>query len=64
MFLLGDESKKLENSHMDVKYTIGNIVNNIVTTMCGAKWVLELSRESLHRLYHYLTIGWTLETNI
>ena len=28
---------------MDVKYSIGNIVNNIVITMYGARWVLELS---------------------
>ena len=26
----------------DVKYSIGNIVNNIVITMCGVRWVLHL----------------------
>ena len=30
------------NSHEDVKYSIGNTVNNIVITMSGAKWVLEV----------------------
>lgn len=29
----------LKNSHRDVKYSIGNIVTNIVTTAYGATWV-------------------------
>ena len=28
---------------MNVKYSIGNIVNNIVITMHGVRWVLDLS---------------------
>lgn len=28
-----------KNSHKDVKYNIGNIVDNIVITTCGVKWV-------------------------
>ena len=35
---------KLQNSHGDVKYSIGNIVNNIVITTYGAKCILEISR--------------------
>ena len=35
---------KLQNSHGDVKYSTGNTVNNIVITMCGARWMLEISR--------------------
>ena len=26
----------------DVKYSIGHIVNNIVITTCGSRWVLEI----------------------
>ena len=32
-----------KNSHGDVKYSIGNIVNNTVITMDGARWVLDSS---------------------
>ena len=46
------EKKLFLNSHGDVKFSIGNIVNNIVITMYGARWVLELSRGSLCILYH------------
>ena len=34
---------QLQNSHGDVKYSIGNIVNNIVITVCGVRRTLELS---------------------
>ena len=30
---------QLQNSHRDVKYSIGNIVDNIVITTCGARCV-------------------------
>ena len=30
-----------------MKHTIGNIVNKIVVTMYGAKWVLEISQGAL-----------------
>ena len=33
----------LQNSHGDVKYSIGNIVNSTVITTYGASWVLEKS---------------------
>ena len=29
----------LENNHGDVKCSIGNIVNNILRTLCGVRWV-------------------------
>ena len=32
----------LQNIHGDVNYSIGNIVNNIVITMYGIRWVLDL----------------------
>ena len=35
----------LQNSHKDVKYSMGNRVINIVITIYGASWVLEISRE-------------------
>ena len=33
---LRSTSWQLQNSHRDIKYSIGNIVNNIVITMSGA----------------------------
>ena len=33
---------QLQNNHEGVKYSIGNIVNNIVTTVYGARWILEI----------------------
>ena len=40
---LRNRNWQLPNSQGDVKYSTGNTVNNIVTTMCGAEWVLEIS---------------------
>ena len=34
--------RQLQNSHRDVKYSVGNIVNNILIIMCGLRWVLEI----------------------
>ena len=48
---------KLQNSHGDVKYCIGNIVNNIVITMDGVRWVVVLSGRLL-KLYKCLIIGY------
>ena len=39
----GKGVKKLQNSHGDVKYSIRNIVNNIIITVYHARQVLELS---------------------
>ena len=33
---------QLQNNHGDAKYSTGNIVNNIVISMCGVRWVLDL----------------------
>ena len=33
----------LQNSHSDVKYSIGTVVTNIVITVSAARWVLDLS---------------------
>ena len=55
---------QLQNSHRDVKYSIGNIVNSIVITMYGARQVLELSGRPLHKLYKCLTVCYIPETNI
>lgn len=46
---------QLQNRHGDVKDSIGNIINTIVRTMNGARWVLELSAGSLRKLYKHLT---------
>ena len=42
----------LQNSHGDVKYRIRNIVNNIVLSMYGVRWVVDLLGQSLSRLYN------------
>ena len=36
-----------QNSLGDVKHSIGNIVNNIVMTVYGARWALEISEDTL-----------------
>ena len=46
---------QLQKNHRDVKYSIGNIVNTVVITMCGAKCVLEISGGSLCKVYECLT---------
>ena len=38
--------KELENSYGDIKYSRRNIANNMVITMYGASWVLEMIREN------------------
>lgn len=38
-------SKKLQNSHRDVKHSIGNVVNHILITKHDARWVLDLERD-------------------
>ena len=35
---------QLQNSHGDVKYSIGKIVIKTVITMCSFRWVLKLLR--------------------
>ena len=45
----------LQNSHEDVKYSIGDIVNNIVIIMHGARWVLEIVGGMLCNVYDCLT---------
>ena len=41
---------QLQNRHRGVKYSTGNIVNNIVITVHSTRWVLELSGGSLCKL--------------
>ena len=41
----------LQNSHGDVKYSIGNVVNSIVIMMYDVRWLLNLLGESPHELY-------------
>ena len=43
---------ELQNSHGDVKYSIGHIVTNIEITMYGARWVLEILVGTL--VYNFL----------
>ena len=44
---LGSTSWGFQNSHRDLKYSLGNVVTNIVITMHGARWVLEIKEETL-----------------
>ena len=44
-----------QNSVEEVKYSIGHIINNIVVSMYGASWVLEISRGTLYKVYDCLT---------
>ena len=39
----------------NVQYSVGNIVNNIVITMYGARWVHEILRGLLCKVYDCLT---------
>ena len=43
---------ELQNSHRDVKYSMGNIVNNILITIYGVRRVQDLSRWPLSKLYN------------
>ena len=59
---LGEKGEEIEkyklvvtNQSQGHKYGIRNIVNNIVITMYGARQVLEISRESLSKVYDCLT---------
>ena len=43
--------QQLQNSHGDVKYSLGNIVSNIVITTYGARWALNSSGGTLCKVY-------------
>ena len=55
---------QLQNSHGDVKYSIENIVNNIVITVCGARGVLDLSGEHFISYIKVESLCCTPDTNI
>ena len=38
---LSSTNWQLQNTHRDVNHIIGNIVNNMVITMDGARWLFE-----------------------
>ena len=46
---------QLQNGHGDVKYSIGNLVNNIIMTMYCARWIQELLGGALSKVYDCLT---------
>ena len=48
----------------NVKYSIKNIANNVVITMYGARWELEISERTLCKIYNCLTSMCIPETNI
>ena len=47
----------LQNSQGDIKYGIGNIVNNIVGTVYDVRVVIDLLGRSVHKLYKCLIMG-------
>ena len=50
---------QLQNRHGDVKYSLGNVVNNIITTYDAISMrligVLDLLGVNLHKFYKFLT---------
>ena len=62
---MGDRVKKVEgwrstdwylqNSHGDAKHSMGYIVNNAVKTVHGARWVLQISGGTFHKVCDCLT---------
>ena len=54
----------LKNSHGDVQYSIGNIVNNILITMYGVRWIWNLWGWSLSKLHNIQPLRCTPDTNI
>ena len=45
---------QLQNSHGDVNYSMGKRVSNIVMTMYGAGWIIEILRCTICRIYDCL----------
>ena len=54
---------QLQSIHRDVKYGIGDIVNNIVTTVRGARQIPEISGGTLCKVHDCLAQCYTSETN-
>lgn len=54
---------QLQNSHGDVKYSAGTIVNNIIMTMYSARWVLELLGDHFMNYMNVYPLHCVLETN-
>ena len=46
---------QLQKSRGDVKSRTGNLVSNITVTMYTARWVLEISRGTLYKVYDCVT---------
>ena len=44
----------LQNSHGDVRYSIGNTANDIVVTMCGGRWALGVSGGPLCKVQYII----------
>ena len=46
----------LQNSHGDIKYSIGNIVNSMLITMHGVRWVQDLQDD--HSISYIMYNHW------
>ena len=51
---ISSTKKYLQNSKGNIQYSTRNIVNNIVVTMYGARWVFELSGWSDGESHHFI----------
>ena len=60
---LGHTDWKLQSSHRDVKYSIGNIVHNILIAVCDVRWALEILGRPLCKVYDCLPQCFIHETN-
>ena len=54
----------LQTSHRDVKYSIGNRVNNIVVTICDARWYLKYQGDHFVNDVIVYILWFAPETNI
>ena len=55
---------QLQNSHKGIKYSIRNIVKNIVMSIYGVRWVKNLSRDHLVSYINVKALCHTSESNI
>ena len=53
-----------QNRQSDVKYNIGDVVNNTAITMCGARWALKVSGGHFVKSNHYVVYPKPVLSNV
>lgn len=53
-----------KDSHSNVKCSVGNVVNNIVTTLYTARWVLDLCGADRFSYTNVYSLCYIPETNV